>query len=293
MPNYKTHSIHSELVLNNVKSRVNIRKDNLKKFAFGPDSLITTDYNLFDYQHSHNTRDYFETLLKIIKNNKYHDDSKVMSFLYGQLDHFALDLVMHPLIYYMTEDMTSKYMVKPHALIENWIDDYIMQKYNKKEENYYVNNSYMSEELKKTIDELYLKIYKRNKMSSKYIKGINNITGFDKVRFSKSKFLRNIAERLKIGNIFYNRDYARVVKYLNLEKENITNPVTGELCNDSFEDLWNKSIDISSELIEDANDYIYKDKELNNYYIKNNISYNTGLPCAEDEKFKYVKRYRK
>ena len=40
MPNYKTHSIHSELVLNNVKSRVNIRKDNLKKLEHGERDLF-------------------------------------------------------------------------------------------------------------------------------------------------------------------------------------------------------------------------------------------------------------
>ena len=28
-----------------------------------------------------------------------------MSFLYGQIDHYILDVIMHPLIYYMTEDM--------------------------------------------------------------------------------------------------------------------------------------------------------------------------------------------
>ena len=39
-----------------------------------------------------------------------------MAFLYGQLDHFILDMIMHPLIYYMTENMPKENLLEPHVI---------------------------------------------------------------------------------------------------------------------------------------------------------------------------------
>ena len=293
MPDYKTHSIHSEIVLSNISNkRVLIHQEDIKKFSFGPDSLLATDYQLFDYQHSHYTKAFFECLLSKIKEYKLQDNEKVMSFLYGQLDHFVLDLVAHPLIYYMTENMPSKHKIKPHALIEMWIDDYVMNKYNKRFENYYTYKPLVNLELSKIINETYLKIYGKSNIANKYENGIYSLTNFDKVRYSKSYFIKKICRSLNIGDLFYNRNIKRVLPFLNLERKTITNPITGKIFKDSFDDLWYKSIMISSELIEDVNNYLYSDTELNNYYIKNNISYNTGLPCVKNEEFKYVKKYK-
>jgi len=293
MPDYKSHSIHGELVLSNIKNnRILIHNEDIKRFSFGPDSLLTTDYQLFDYQHSHYTRAFFECLLSKIKEYKLQDNEKVMAFLYGQLDHFVLDLVAHPLIYYMTERMPSKHKIKPHALIEMWIDDYISHKYNKRQKNYYIDSSVINKELGTVINETYSRIFNKTNIAPKYETGIYSLTSFDKMRHSKSEIIKKICSCLNIGDLFYTRNYKRVIPYLNLERRTITNPVTGQRFNDSFDDLWNKSIDITSELIEDVNRYLYLDKPLNNYFIKNNISYNTGLPCRNNEEFKYVKKYK-
>ncbi len=292
MPDYKSHSIHSEIVLSNINKRVLIHNDDIKKFSFGPDALLTTDYQLFDYQHSHNTKDYFECIIFKIKKYKLQDDEKVMAFLYGQLDHFVLDLVIHPLIYYMTENMPAKHKIKPHALIEMWIDDYVMHKFNKGSRDYYIIKSVISNEVAKIIDETYSKIYNRTKISPKYEAGIYSITNFDKVRYSKSEIIKKICKALNIGDLFYSRNLKRVTPYLNLDRKIITNPVTGESFKESFDDLWDKSIMMSSELIEDVNNHIYRGTELKNHLIKNNISYNTGFPCTKKEVFRYVKKYK-
>ena len=105
MPSYKTHAIHGEMILPEINNRVEINKEDLKSFCMGPDALIVTDYRLFELQHIKSTRKYFKTLIKLIKENKLQDNSEVMAFLYGQLDHFILDMIMHPLIYYMTNEM--------------------------------------------------------------------------------------------------------------------------------------------------------------------------------------------
>ena len=257
MPDYKTHSIHSELVLPNINNKVIIQSNDLKRFSFGPDALITTDYHLFDYQHSHYTKDFFETLIKRIKENKLYDNGKVMSFLYGELDHFVLDLIMHPLIYYMTEKMPSKYILKPHSLIEMWIADYIMNNYNKREKNYYLDTPILNNELKSLIDTVYCHVYKRENVANKYDKGIRDIIKFDLLRFTKNEFIKSIIKGLRIGDIFYSNSYSRIISYLNLEKSILTNPINGEEFTDSFVDLWNKSLMVSGELINDVNNYLY------------------------------------
>ena len=136
MPSFKTHSIHGELLLPIMDNQVEISKEDLKSFCIGPDSIILTDYKTFNYQHANKTKQYFYTLIDTIKEKRLLDNSEVMAFLYGQLDHFALDSIMHPLIYYMTENIKSKFKIIPHGLIESWIDDYTVKANQKPNSSY-------------------------------------------------------------------------------------------------------------------------------------------------------------
>ena len=109
MPSYKTHSIHSELIFDDMDKRTTIDKEDVKAFAMGPDTLISSDFNTFKIAHKYAVKDYYELLLKLIKNEKLLENGEVMAFLYGQLDHFVLDVITHPLIYYMTEGEPAKH----------------------------------------------------------------------------------------------------------------------------------------------------------------------------------------
>ena len=71
MPSYKTHAIHGEIILPEINKKVEINKEDLKSFCMGPDALILTDYRLFEIQHAQNTRKYFKTLIKLIKQINY------------------------------------------------------------------------------------------------------------------------------------------------------------------------------------------------------------------------------
>lgn len=292
MPNYKTHSIHTEMVIKKIDKKADLDAEDLKKFAFGPDALMTMDYRLFDYQHSHNTGHFLNALIQYVKENKLQDNKKVMAYLYGQLDHFVLDFVMHPLIYYMTARLPLKYKINPHALIEMWIDDYVMMKHNKKKYSYTFNTPLLNKELTNMINTTYTRVFNSSNVAIKYDLGTFTLVQFDGIRKSKSAILKDFCKKIKLGDIFYGRSIAKISRFLNLEHRSIMHPITGEKTQDSFDDLWNKSLDISCELIDDVNKYLYSGRNLDNYFIRNNISYNTGLPCREKEEFKYVKRYR-
>ena len=69
---------------------------------------------------------FFAYLMREIKNSHNLDNPEAIAFLYGQIDHFILDVIMHPLIYYMTDDLPKEHLIDPHGLVENLIDDYVM-----------------------------------------------------------------------------------------------------------------------------------------------------------------------
>jgi len=292
MPSYKTHSVHGELILPYVNQNINIDKEDIKTFCIGPDTMIATDYKLFDYQHANKVREYFEYLLKLVKENKLQDNSEVMAFVYGQIDHYILDTIMHPYIYYTTENLPRNNAMLPHSLIEMWIDDYILKKFNITEKNYYHKLKINSQKLKDLINNLYHKVYNKSLSYLKYKYGMLLINMFDlKIRKNSINIAPILIKVLNIGDIAYHQNLNQILPYLNLNKDVWYNPETGEEYNDSFDDLWKKSKEVSLEVIDDINNYLYLDRELKNPYIVNNISYNTGLSCEKGQRFKYIKKY--
>ena len=294
MPNYRTHSIHGETILNDIEKVIEINDEDLKSFCMGPDALITTDYKVFDYQHANKVKEYFETMIKSFKKNKLYNDPESMAFLYGQIDHYVLDVVMHPLIYYVTEDMEAKHKFKPHGLVENWIDDYIIKKYGKDKLVYYRKFFLSNKKLKEAINKLYEKVYNSHHESLKYSIGILNTSLYDLlVRRNMMGIAPIIIKLSNMGNIMYDKNVERVLPYLNLNNKTWSDPETGEKYKDSFDDLWDKSIEDSLQTIEDINNYLYRDKALNNSFITNDLSFNTGRPCSEGQTLKYIRKYKK
>ena len=294
MPSYKTHSIHGEVVFPYIDSKVKINKESLKSFCIGPDAMSIVDYKTFDYQHAHKTKEFFITLLNKIKQKKLQDNSEVMAFLYGQLDHFVLDIIMHPLIYYMTEDMEVTHKFPPHTLVEFEIDNYVINKCNKNQKLYYREPFIKNRELKAMINELYKEVYDVKYQSVKYNIGMPITMLFDTVaRHNLIGITPLIISLANTGDFRYKKGWERVIPYLNNNNDIWFNPETGEQYNYSFDNLWDKSIEVSLQTIKDVNDYIYLDKPLTNSFITNDLSYNTGLPCEKGQSFQYIKKYQK
>ena len=294
MPSYKTHAIHGETILPNIMARTEINKEDLKSFCMGPDALIVTDYRLFELQHIKDTRDYFKTLLKLIKKEKLQDNSEVMAFLYGQLDHFILDIIMHPLIYYVTEEMPKEHILDPHGLAENLIDDYVIWKYDRNDEYYYRKVRISDRKLMKLINDAYKKVYHVNNTSLKYSFGMTLINIYDSlIRRDKLFLAKGIMKLINLGDISYHNDYKVALPYLNLEHKLWLDPETGEKHYESFDNLWAKASEVALETIQDVNLYLYQDKKLRNSIINNDTSFNTGLPCKEGQTKRFVKKYIK
>ena len=292
MPNYKTHSIHGEIISNDIPCEVKINVEALKSFCMGPDALIITDFKTFEYQHANNVRAFFARMIRIIKEEDLQENPMIMAYLYGQIDHYILDLITHPLIYYMTSDIKTSKM-DLHALMENWLDDYIMDKYQKNQLIYYKNVFYDDNQLMNLIDQIYDEVYAIKHEGIKYDIGIFlNAYLYD--IFARRNILgivKPINKIANIGDFTYSKNYDRVLPYLNLEHEIWYNPETGEQMRDSFDDLWNKATELSLETINDVNNFLYKDRPFKNKIILGDLSYNTGLPCGEGQSLKYIKKY--
>ena len=294
MPSYKTHAIHGEMILPSINNRVEIFSEDIKSFCMGPDALILTDYKLFELQHVRNTRKYFKTLIKLIKQNKLQDNGETMAFLYGQIDHFILDMIMHPLIYYMTHNLPKESVLDPHAIVENLIDDYVIQKYDKNDEIYYHKVTISNRKLIKLINDAYKRVYNTKNISFKYSIGMILISIYDSlIRRDKLVLAKSVMKLINFGDVSYHSDYKRVLPYLNLNHELWLNPETGEESYASFDNLWEKASEVALETIQDVNMYLYQDKTLKNPIIMNDTSFNTGLPCNKGQTLKYVKKYIK
>lgn len=294
MPNYKTHSIHGEMVLpsiNSINKRVNISKEDIKSFCLGPDALVVTDYKTFDISHANNTRSFFCTLIREIKKRGLQGDPETMAFLYGQIDHFVLDLTIHPLIYYMTEGIKQTRLMAPHALVENWIDDYTSIKSKRNQLLYYRKWVIRNRNLISLITDVYNEVYGATYEGYKYSLGMIATSLYD--TFARRNLIGVaplVASVSNLGDIFYRKDYNRALPYLNLERDIWLNPETGEEYRESFDDLWKKSVEDSLETIDDVNRCIYQGKPLTNPLIAKDLSCNTGLSCKNGQKLIHVKK---
>ena len=291
MPSYKTHSIHGEMILPEMNLMTDINKEDLKTFCIGPDTLMATNYTIFKRQHRENVRDYYLYLLDLIKKNKLQDNKETMAFLYGQLCHFVLDVITHPLIIYMTEGLPKEHLLDHHGLVEHYLDDYVMKKFNIPSGPYYHKLVNKEKKLLKVINELYEKVFQKKGVGLDYVTGIMAFRLYDLgARRDKTQIINAIIKGINLGDVSYHDNYDLARPFLNLDHEVWTNPETGEKYTDSFDDLWEKACEIALDIIEDVNMYLYHDRPLNNSLILDDISYNTALPCVLGQTKRFVKK---
>ena len=294
MPSYKTHAIHGEILLPYMDKKVDIDKEDLKLFCMGPDLLAPINPVVFRAQHTSKTREFFITLLNVIKEYKLQDNSELMAFLYGQLEHFILDLIIHPLVYYMTEGLPNDHIVTGHGLVEHLIDDYVMKKFGLGEGDYFSKLGINSDKTYDVINKTYEKVYKAYNVGLQYSAGILTTKFYDsKVRNDKTNIISTITDLINLGDVKYHDNHELAFPYLNLEHDIWLNPETGVSYDLSFEDLFNRASALLLEAINDVNDYLYFDKPLKNTIILSNTSYLTGIPCELGQSKRFIKRCKK
>ena len=288
MANYTSHAIMANEVYKQLKdiNKIEINNDYLNFFSMGQDFTFT-DSNLFDETHNLYSKAFFINTIKYIKENKIYENEVIMSYLYGHIVHYALDTIIHPYVYYITDNMESYGIITPHNVVECYVDKYMLS--NNEFWFDYLNNNLLDDiEIKNIINYTYDKTYKTNKKISSYYKYTQKIVIIINKLIQLAYKKENLFSKLKSKyNIEYNN-------FINKKRDEWVNPLTGLNCNDSIDDIINKSISKSLEMIYLTNMYIYNES-LDTYLdlAFEDLSYNTGENYKKGNKFVYAKTYSK
>ena len=278
MANYTSHAIMSEKLYNNLKSKnmlkVNIDINHLKLFSLGQDLTFVGRETFLD-THLNNSRKFFIDTIKYIRDNHLENDPLIMSYLYGHIAHYALDITIHPLIGKIIKDEKIKSVIKPHTVIECQLDKYLLNKYYCDSYDYsFLRVKYIKDKkIRNIINNTYRNVYKSFDAQFLYkysILLIRTSNVFIQKLYKNNNMFNKLSriESYSHNNKFY--------KYINIDKYNFKK---------DMDKIINKSIDLSSKLIKTANNYLYENKKVKIlYYAFDNTPYDIG---TIEEEFKY------
>lgn len=329
MADFFTHILCADEVLDkihdgNVK---NIIRRNLKLYylgAQGPDIFYYNNIfnkeekkllnDLGDMLHVNSTEMFFEESFMYLKNVENRNEyENLLVYLLGFLTHFSLDSSVHPYIYYNTgfydkNNKKTRIYNSYHKKLEIIID-VLMMKLKKNEKAYKLptyklidNGKSLPLEIETYFQFIIKKVY--NQYVTKKAIGNNYIfmKRYQKLLYDpkniKKYFVLFTIKLFKWTKYYFYTFYPKRIDkmdYLNLNKKLWNHPVTGEIFNTSFIDLFNQGVKRGVKYSESFIKYLYsRDQDL--IGLVPDISYLTALPCSDKREMKIFdiifKRYK-
>ena len=318
MPATITHHTFAQDVFNCLPKKIkkNIDEDLLYTFSQSTDAFMF--YNVESLKkgkdirklqkitHTTKTQEFFITLTSYINDNNFKYNKQIMSFLYGFICHYVLDSNMHPYICYRTgmfnrkDKTTYKYMGQ-HAIMETYLDNYILKTRYKKNYNNLTKKDLkihlkeFNNELNTTIDYIFYKVYEVNNISKIYYKAIKQMKRFitryriDNLGIKKSFYSianKIIPYKYDFRTLSYHYNNDEMTSYLNNNHDTWYYPTEPTISsNESFEEIYIRSKKEALKIIENINLYFNNEaKSLKNVFT--NKSYLTGLDCNKETIFK-------
>lgn len=261
--------------------------------------------------HQEKTQDFFLNTIKYIHQNKLLATPEAISYLYGYICHYYLDLYTHPFIYYKSgifksnDKDTYKYNAL-HQQIEYAIDLYfIKQNESSSSDKFKIHQEIfkpttLSPILKELITNTIGTTYSINNSASKYQKSIKYMKAFFYLaNYDPYGIKLNIYQTIdkltppstiKLKELSYKNNYQNINNYLNLNHHPWPYPWDNKKTfTTSFLDLYNIAKKDAIKTIIEITDLL-ENKELNIKKIKKifpNLSYSTGKPCQKKLEMKY------
>lgn len=286
--------------------------------AQGPDPL----YYHFFHKEATNYRDYAESMhrtdtdqlfINMVHYVKDHLTKDTYSFLVGFICHYALDVKIHPYVYYNVgvyqKDIPESHQYRGlHLKFERSIDAVMMEKdtgekankMNLLEEHFplvtipQVVLDIMEYVLKETYqaDNGGLMYEQCTKEMSNIIKfTVTDKTGMKKQIFKVFDWFNHEQD------MFYQdmslANHIEEYDFLNLEKKSWHHPVTNQEYHYSVIELYDQAVLFAKEMIEKVDAYLWQKQDIDLKTVFTNLSFNTGLPCDQGEPMKYFHNYRK
>ena len=299
MPSYISHAIMGNNLfdISNKSSkifRIPITREELRGYSLGAD-LATLSNKIKKDPHNHYTQAFFLNMISYIKENELNEDPHVMSLLYGHITHYFFDINAHPLIFYIEQGCQKVGLIPSHHLVEGYLSSYLAEQILNIDimeinHEFFSNVAMDEKEIIKLLDTIYGKTYNDSRITRIYKKTLmifKSLHSFIKNNSLSKKFLITFTRFNEFK--FKNKLNESVIN--NEVKETYLNPVTGEKHNESFMELYYKSLDMTLDAIIKVNSYLYGNMSLSSLEnVFKDLSYDTGVSCSYGKKLIYVRK---
>ena len=298
MPSYISHAVMAEQLYDEILRdedilKTQILKESIRGYSLGND-LASLSRICGCASQNFNTKDFFITMIKYIKDNSLTQNGEVMALLYGHIAHYFLDTCTHPLIYYIEQGCDSIGLFTNHNLIEGYLSSYLVEKILNRsimevKQNYFNKIDLVSLEISRLLNTVYGNVYGDFEIIKSYRKILNAFSILEssiKSGIFSKKFLIDFSK----FNDFLEKHNLTIDEIIN-NNGVFRNPITGETCDKSFIELYNQAIEMSINAIIKVNEYLYSNTSLSN--LENvflDLSYNTGAPCSLGKQMIYTRR---
>ena len=221
-----------------------VDKDYMVTFSLGGDLARFSKCRRIS--HKEKTEEFIDNMWNYIKENDLINNKEYMGVLYGHICHYYMDKVCHPLIR-KVDKLSVNVGVKSHTLIESYIDSYLINiKLDRDIDKYDMKSLFKGRvsRIYRMIDNVYYKTY-----GVKYVSFSYFITKF---LYSKIRLLFLIIGKKNLKKIFKFDKYIdknNGIDIVNNGKKIYYKDYLGNDCNDSFMELYNKSIKLSIDRI--------------------------------------------
>ena len=314
MPSSMTHTYFGLDVKNklpqNCKNKIDDNLEYFKLFCQGPDPYMFYHFflgkqakekiNIQKTLHQTKTKEFFINIIKTIQKHNLSNNSSVMTYLYGYICHYYLDLNTHPIINYQESCFKKipKYKNKSsiHQEIEYNIDLYMIKQrestlpYKFKVYNHIFNINSFNKELETIINESMEETYNYKDIAKTYLTCIRYMKLFFKyinhdptgIKLKIYQFIDKIKPKntIRLEELSYHHDFESNLDYLNLNHSSWHLPWDKtKTYTTSFFDLYEKALTESVKTINTVTEMLetnnINQKELDNIF--KDISY-SGKP---------------
>lgn len=324
MPSSMTHTYFGIDVYNKLnkacQKKINNNLEYYKLFCQGTDPFMFYHFligkkakemgEIQKILHTTKTREFFITTINYINDNNL-NNTEVITYLYGYICHYFLDLYTHPLIYYKSgifksnDKNTYKYNGL-HQKIEYAIDLYFINKKEPIKANKFLiyKKIFDVKDLTKDLDNIINKsigeVYSINDASNKYRKSIWYMTKFFKYAnydpYKIKLIIYNLLDKitpnsiLKVSELSYSNQYKDINNYMNLDNKIWYLPWDNtKTYTTSFIDLYNIALKDAVNTIEEVTKML-DNKNINNKKLNllfKDLSFKTGINCNKEVEFKH------
>lgn len=324
MPSIYTHTIFAKDVKNKLdENSKNLIGKNIRLYELFSQSFDNLYYynflslkkgkyirNLAHYAHTHKTQQYIMTIINYVKENNLKNNSEIICYLYGAINHYVSDSTLHPFITYKTgkyfsnrKKETKKYL-GIHTNTEIELDSYYYLKTTNKDFKKYkiykelCKKVTFSNELKNTITYAFNETFDFNSMGDIFNKSYNQsyyiykILMYDPlgIKLSTYKIIDFIIPNKNMKLTSYSLHKKPVNnEFFNKKHQYWCNPTDMNIIsNESWNDVYKKAIKKAVNIINNINLYFdNKISENNLLNIIGNNCYSSGLDCTNKQIMQY------